>query len=71
MGIYYYDEPGGIQVDYDWPHYFDYLRYNFENTSMYRSHTQILELFKNGTLPKNYTQASKVYVDLLRTDSGL
>ena len=33
--------------------------------------TQILELFKNDTLPKNYTQASKVYVDLLRTDSGL
>jgi len=71
LGIYYYDEPGGIQIDYDWPHYFDWLRYYYENTSIYQAHTQILELFKNGTLPKNYTQASKVYVKALKTDSGL
>lgn len=71
LGIYYHDEPGGIQIDYDWPRYFDYLRYYYENTSIYQSHTKILELFKNNTLPKNYTQASKVYVDSLRTDSGL
>ncbi|MCW3997566.1 MAG: hypothetical protein NWF10_03235 [Candidatus Bathyarchaeota archaeon] len=71
LGVYYYDEPGGIQVDYDWPHYFDYLRYYYENTSLYQTHTQILAEFKNGTFPKNYTQAATVYIHTLKTDSGL
>jgi hypothetical protein len=71
LGVYYYDEPGGKQVDWDWPHYFDWMRYYFENTTIYQTHAEILEQYKNGTLPKNYTQATAVYIQTLKTDSGL
>jgi len=71
LGVYYYDEPGGIQVDWDWPHYFDWMRYFYEDTELYQTHATILEQYKAGTLPKNYTQASTVYVESLKTDSGL
>jgi hypothetical protein len=71
LGVYYYDEPGGKQVDWDWPHYFDWMRYYYENTTLYQTHAEVLEQYKTGTLPKNYTQATSVYIETLKTDSGL
>lgn len=71
LGVYYYDEPGGKQIDWDWPHYFDWMRYYYENTPLYQTHAEILEQYVGGTLPKNYTQASNVYLETLQTDSGL
>ena len=71
LGVYYYDEPGGKQIDYDWPHYFDWMRYYYEDTPLYQTHAEILEQYKAGTLPKNYTSASEVYITSLKTDSGI
>ncbi|MGE5575287.1 MAG: hypothetical protein ACM3UL_04055 [Ignavibacteria bacterium] len=74
LGIYYYDEPGGIQLDIDnneWAHFFNsYLR-RYENSSLYRTHSEGINQFINGTLTRNYESAARVYVDSFKRYSDL
>ena len=37
LGVYYYDEPGGIQIDYNWSHFFDQVKQM--NSTLYQTHT--------------------------------
>jgi hypothetical protein len=74
LGIYYYDEPGGIQLDIpysNWTHYFSAYNSRFQNSSMYKTHASAIGDFLNGNLTRDYKSAAEVYVNTLKRDSGL
>ncbi len=74
LGIYYYDEPGGTQLDIpqqEWAHYFSRIKEYFSNSSLYKAHAQAIEETINGNLTRDYKSAATVYLGHIRRDSGL
>ena len=69
LGVYYYDEPGGIQLDYNWAHFFERIKQL--NSTLYQIHAAAIDRIINGSLPRSYDEAAKIYVNALETDSGL
>ena len=74
MGIYYYDEPGGIQLDIpysNWTHFFSFYNARLQNSTFYKTHAPAIQDFLNGNLTRDYQSAAQVYVETLKRDSGL
>lgn len=71
LGIYYYDEPGGLHIDYNWTHYFTYNWGVFGNHSIYQAHNKDREQFINGSLARDYDSAAQVYHSYIRNDFGI
>lgn len=77
LGIYYYDEPGGIQLDYDWIEYFTNVTIRYSNASTSRNYTgryrNLIDPIKgylNGTV-RDYDAAEQVYVQYMSRDRDL
>ena len=69
LGVYYYDEPGGTQLDYNWSHFFSWMR-PF-NTSFYQTHSAAIDAYINGSsMYRNHDLAAAIYQYYLVTDSG-
>jgi hypothetical protein len=74
LGIYYYDEPGGSQLDieyYEWAHYLYFLRQNLGNSSLYKAHESAIDEFIDGNLTRDYASAERIYVETIKRDSGI
>jgi hypothetical protein len=74
LGVYYYDEPGGIQLDYDWPAFFMNVssrsneagpRYN-----RYQNFSDSIAGYLNGTVV-DYDVAGPVFVNYMQHDHDL
>ncbi|MCW4046669.1 MAG: hypothetical protein NWE99_03785 [Candidatus Bathyarchaeota archaeon] len=70
LGVYYYDEPGGIQLDYNWSHLFTMMR--LSNTSIYQAHQAAIDAYINGSsMYRNDNLAANIYQYYLFSDRGL
>ena len=68
LGIYYYDEPGGTQLDYNWTHYFSNL--DQRRPSTYRVHKSAIDQLVNGSTSHDYATAADVYIESIKRDAG-
>jgi hypothetical protein len=66
LGLYLYDEPGGIQVDYDWTTTFHYLKNIFPE--IYSSFELYVEGNSNVTALRDYSEATKRHIDYITRD---
>jgi hypothetical protein len=74
LGVYYYDEPGGIQLDYDWENYFTnlYNRLNRSeaNSGRYQDLFGSIEGYLNGTI-RNYDAGAQIYTVYMQQDRDI
>lgn len=68
LGVYYYDEPGGIQLDYNWAHLFNSIRE--WNLTLYQTYAPAIE-GDDSSMEQYYDIAAQMYIDAIETDSGL
>lgn len=74
LGIYYYDEPGGIQIDileHEWAHFFYFVKENFEDSPLYQAHATAIEEAINGNLTRDYKSAARTFTDAIKYDRGI
>ncbi len=79
LGIYYNDEPGGIQLDGDWANWFRLIngenlnKIGWETTDLlYQIYLKMNDTMINGTLPQNYDLEADFFVNgVLQSDPGL
>ncbi len=77
LGVYYYDEPSGIQLDYDWAGHFTNVTQRLANmtvtrnvTSYYRQFIDAMYGYLNGSIVDYDTEAN-AYVDYMLHDRDL
>jgi len=69
LGVYYYDEPGGKQLDYNWSRLFNQMKQ--QNSTLYQIHAAAIDGYVNGSLVQSYDEAAKIYVNAVKADPGL
>ena len=71
LGAYYDDEPGGIQLDYDWSTFFaQNITYLFGEVSLKNIHNKIESAKIGGTQPQNYTEEAQWFNFVLSHNRG-
>jgi hypothetical protein len=77
LGVYYYDEPGGIQLDYDWTGHFLNVSKRFSDGSISRNYTGYYRYFidsikgyLNGTI-RDYDVEAKAYMNYMQHDRDM
>jgi len=68
LGVYYYDEPGGIQLDYNWTRLFNRIR--ARNVTLYQTLAPAIE-GDNVSMDQLYDLSAKMYIDYIEADPGL
>ena len=68
LGVYYYDEPGGIQLDYNWAYLFNHIKER--NATLYQTYAPAIE-GDNSSMIQFYDLSATRYVDAIKGDSGL
>jgi len=63
LGLYFFDEPGGIQTDYDWSEIFHMIK-EFDPES-YQAIEQYIEETSNQTVSRDYEEAKKRFVEYI------
>ncbi len=74
LGIYYFDEPGGIQLDYDWEAYFINLNSRIQETGgryeRYRVFLDAITGYLNGTM-RDYDAEAQAFITYMQHDRDL
>ncbi|MCL2134995.1 MAG: hypothetical protein FWH37_05510 [Candidatus Bathyarchaeota archaeon] len=75
LGVYYYDEPGGIQIDYDWEkHFIDWSNYIKEtgvaSDPFYRDLLESFDGYLNGST-RDYDVEAQIYTSYLQNNVDL
>jgi len=71
LGVYYDDEPGGIQLDYDWPSFFaspQFFRFtlSYPNSTLSKIYGAILKANDNASIPRDYSDEASWFTNLTR-----
>jgi hypothetical protein len=67
LGIYYDDEPGGIQLDYDWTSYFaspDFSR--SPNSPLYQIYQDKLKANDSTSTPRDYSNEARLFTNIIQ-----
>jgi hypothetical protein len=75
LGVYYYDEPGGVQLDYDWTGHFQNMSKRLQelglnNSDFYRYLEDSINGYLNGTI-RDYDVEAQAYIQYMQYDPGL
>jgi hypothetical protein len=76
LGVYYYDEPGGIQLDYDWEGHFTNMSKRLQetpganNTRFYQFLEDSINGYLNGTI-RDYDVEAQTYIEYMKRDHDL
>jgi hypothetical protein len=76
LGVYYYDEPGGIQLDYDWEGHFTNMSRRLQetpganNTRFYQFLADSINGYLNGTI-RDYDVEAQTYIEYMQHDHDL
>jgi len=63
LGVYLYDEPGGIQIDYTWTNVFHYFRE--VDPEFYESIAEYIEENVNQTTSRDYAESKNLFLDYI------
>lgn len=66
LGLYLYDEPGGIQIDHNWTDTFHYIETVFPE--LYASFEPYVEKDLNVPAMRDYSEATKRHIDYITRD---
>lgn len=75
IGVYYDDEPGGLQLDCDWQGffaspYFTIIKQIFANSSLIKIYEKMLQANTSASTPKEYDKEAEFFTSSLRLWNG-
>jgi len=74
LGAYYSDEPGGIQLDYNWTGFWEetgkFFSGNASASLLHQMYAKVMAAKVNGTLPTDYDLEAQVFLNYFKHDPG-